>query len=113
MDFRTQEAMDNMDGIDEILKAEQEAEHVRRDAREQAAAAEGSAEGYRTRTLEAARRDGEEEAAALLKAAEERAERRRQELSAVAEVKRTELRAKAEANLEQAAAWLAKALSEV
>ena len=105
--------MEHMDGIDEILKAEKEAERILRDAREAAAAAEGSAEGYRTRTLEQARRDGEEEAAALVKAGEERAARRREELRAVAEVKNSELRGKAEENMEKAAAWLAQALSEV
>ena len=102
-----------MDGIDEILKAEKEAERILREAKEAAAAAEGSAEGYRTRALEKARREGEEEAAALVKAGEERAARRREELEAVADVKNTELRAKAEENMEKTAAWLVRALSEV
>ena len=102
-----------MDGIDEILKAEREAERILRDAREAAAAAEGSAEGYRTRILTTARREGEEEAESLLKAGEERAARRREELQAVADVKKSELRARAEGNLEKAASWLAQALSEV
>ena len=43
-----------MDGIDEILKAEKEAERILREAKEAAAAAEGSAEGYRIRALETA-----------------------------------------------------------
>ena len=102
-----------MDGIDEILKAEKEAERILKEAKEAAAAEEGSAEGYRTRALEAARRQGEEEAAALLKAGEERAQRRREELRAVADVKNGELRARAEENLEKTAAWIAQALSEV
>ena len=102
-----------MDGIDEILKAEKEAERILRDAKDASAAAEGSAEGYRIRALETARRLGEEEAAALVKAGEERAARRREELKAVADVKNSELRARAEENLEKTAAWLARALSEV
>ena len=102
-----------MDGIDEILKAEKEAERILREAKEAAAAAEGSAEGYRIRALETARRLGEEEAAALVKAGEERAARRREELKAVADVKNSELRARAEENMEKAAAWVAQALSEV
>ena len=102
-----------MDGIDEILKAEKEAERILREAKEAAAAAEGSAEGYRSRALETARRLGEEEAAALLKASEERAGNRREELKAVADVKNGELRARAEENLEKTAAWIAQALSEV
>ncbi len=102
-----------MDGIDEILKAEKEAERILREAREAAAAAEGSAEGYRSRTLASARREGEEEAEGLVRAGEERAARRREELRAVAEVKNSELRARAEGNLEKTAAWLAQALSEV
>ena len=55
----------------------------------------------------------EEEAAALVKAGEERAARRREELKAVADVKNSELRARAEENMEKAAAWVAQALSEV
>ena len=111
--FRIREAIENMDGIDEILKAEKEAERILREAKEAAAAAEGSAEGYRSRTLEAARRQGEEEAAELLKAGEERARRRQEELKAIADVKNGELRARAEENLEKTAAWIARALSEV
>ena len=50
-----------MDGIDAILQAEKEAERIRRDARVEADALLGSAEGYRQRTLDAARLEGEEE----------------------------------------------------
>jgi len=102
-----------MDGIDEILKAEKEAEGILRKAREEAAAAEGSAEGYRGRVLARARREGEEEAARLVQAGEERAAKRREELRAVADVKNSELRAQAEANMDKAAAWLAQQLAEV
>ena len=102
-----------MDGINVILDVEKEAEGILRRAREEAAAAEGSAEGYRNRVLAEARREGEEEAARLVRAGEERAERRREELRAVADVKNSELRARAEENMDKAAAWLARQLAEV
>ena len=47
-----------MDGIDAILQAEKEAERIRRDAHVEADALLGSAEGYRQRTLDAARLEG-------------------------------------------------------
>ena len=63
-----------MDGIDEILQAEKEADRIRREARAEAEAILGSAEGYRQRTLETARREGEEEKLRLADNARKRAE---------------------------------------
>ena len=84
-----------MDGIEAILQAEQEAERIRRDARIEADALLGSAEGYRQRALEAARREGEDEKQRLLDNARKRAEDRKAELRVVAEVKNAELRSEA------------------
>ena len=100
-----------MDGIDEILQAEKEAERIRREARIEADALLGSAEGYRQRALEAARREGEDEKQRLMDSARKRAEDRMAELKVVAEVKNAELRAEAENKLEQAAKQIAERIA--
>jgi hypothetical protein len=100
-----------MDGIDAILQAEKEAERIRRDARIEADALLGSADGYRQRALEAARREGEAEQQRLLENARKRAADRRAELHAVAEVKNDELRAEAERRLDAAAKMIAERIA--
>ena len=100
-----------MDGIDAILQAEKEAERIRREARIEADALLGSAEGYRQRALEAARREGEDEKQRLLDSARKRAEDRMAELKVVAEVKNAELRAEAENKLEEAAKQIAERIA--
>lgn len=100
-----------MDGIDAILQAEKEAERIRREARVEADALLGSAEGYRQRALEAARREGEDEKQRLLDAAQKRAEDRIAELRVVAEVKNAELRAEAEKKLEETAKMIAERIA--
>lgn len=102
-----------MDGIDEILRAEKDAERIRRETAEAVGAILGSAEGYRTTALEEARREGEEEAQRLLALAEERAKARREELSVIANVKNEELQAKAAERMAKAAGWLAERIAEV
>ena len=96
-----------MDGIDAILQAEKEAERIRREARVEADALLGSAEGYRQRVLEAARREGEDEKQRLLDNARKRAEDRKAELRVVAEVRNAERRSEAENKLDEAAKMLA------
>ena len=100
-----------MDGIDAILQAEKEAERIRRDARIEADALLGSADGYRQRALEAARREGEAEQQRLLENARKRAADRSAELHAVAEVKNDELRAEAERRLDAAAKMIAERIA--
>jgi vacuolar-type H+-ATPase subunit H len=100
-----------MDGIEAILQAEQEAERIRRDARIEADALLGSAEGYRQRALEAARREGEDEKQRLLDNARKRAEDRKAELRVVAEVKNAELRSEAEKRLEETAKQIAERIA--
>ncbi len=100
-----------MDGIDAILQAEKEAERIRRDARIEADALMGSAEGYRQRALEAARREGEEEQQRLLDNARRRAEDRKAELRTVAALKDGELRSKAESKLDMAAKMIAERIA--
>ncbi len=100
-----------MDGIDAILQAEKEAERIRREARIEADALLGSAEGYRQRVLETARREGEEEKERLLDAARKRAEDRKAELRVVAEVKNAELRAEADKKLDAAAKLIAERIA--
>ena len=100
-----------MDGIDAILQAEKEAERIRRDARIEAEALLGSAEGYRQRALEAARREGEEEQQRLLESAQKRAEERKAELRVIADMKNAELRAEAEKRLEAAAKQIAERIA--
>ena len=100
-----------MDGIDAILQAEKEAERLRREARIEADALLGSAEGYRQRVLEAARREGDEEKQRLLDSAQKRAEDRKAELRVVAEVKNAELRAEAEKKLDAAAKLIAERIA--
>ena len=100
-----------MDGIDAILQAEKEAERIRRDARIEADALMGSAEGYRQRALEDARREGEEEQQRLLDNARRRAEDRKAELRTVAELKDDELRSKAESKLDVAAKMIAERIA--
>ena len=100
-----------MDGIDAILQAEKEAERIRRDARVEADALLGSAEGYRQRTLDAARLEGEDEKQQLLDNARKRAEERKAELRIVADVKNSELRAEAEKRLDAAAKMIAERIA--
>ncbi len=102
-----------MDGIDAILQAEQEAERIRREAKEAADALLADAEGYRRRILEEARRDCENEQQRALEQAEKRASERRAELSAVAQVKEEELRSEAGGRLEKTAAWIAERIAEL
>ncbi len=100
-----------MDGIDSILQAEKEAERLRREARTEADALLGSAEGYRQRALEAARREGEAEQQRLLDNARKRAEDRKAELQTVAGLKNDELRAEAERRLDAAAKMIAERIA--
>ncbi|MBR3555656.1 MAG: hypothetical protein IKN89_07070 [Oscillospiraceae bacterium] len=100
-----------MDGIDAILQAEKEAERIRREARIEADALLGSAEGYRQRVLDEARQLGEDEKQRLLDAAKKRAEARKAELRVVADVKNSELRAQAEKKLEEAAKIIAERIA--
>ena len=100
-----------MDGIDAILQAEKEAERIRREARIEADALLGSAEGYRQRTLESARREGEDEKLRLADNARKRAEERIAELKVVADVKNAELRAEAEKKLEETAKMIAERIA--
>ena len=100
-----------MDGIDAILQAEKEAERIRREARIEADALLGSAEGYRQRAIEAARREGDEERQRLLESAQKRAEDRIAELRVVAEVKNAELRSAAETKLGEAAKQIAERIA--
>ncbi|MBR2716314.1 MAG: hypothetical protein IKP17_05310 [Oscillospiraceae bacterium] len=100
-----------MDGIDVILQAEKEAERIRRDAQIEAEAAVGSAEGYRQRAMEAARREGEEEIRQLADQAEKRANVRRAELKAVADAKNAAMRSEAEARLDSAAEKIAERIA--
>ena len=102
-----------MDGIDEILRAEQDAAKLRRDAAEAAEALLGSAEGYRQEVLLAAQREGDAERARLLESAEQRAEARRAELRMLADVKNDSLRKKAAERMDNAAAFLAQRIAEV
>ena len=102
-----------MDGIDAILQAEQEAERIRREAKEQADALLADAEGYRQRILEEARKECETEQQRLLEQAEKRASERRGELSVVAQVKEEELRSEAGGKLEKTAAWIAERIAEL
>ncbi len=100
-----------MDGIDAILQAEKEAERIRLEARIEADALLGSAEGYRQRALEAARREGEDEKLRLAENARKRAEDRIAELRVVADVKNAELRAEAETKLEETAKMIAERIA--
>lgn len=100
-----------MDGIDAILQAEKEAERIRREAKTEAEALLGSAEGYRQRALDTARREGEDEQQRLLENARRRAEERKAELRVVADVKNAELRSKAENRLEAAAKQIAERIA--
>ncbi len=100
-----------MDGIDAILQAEKEAERIRREAKTEAEGLLGSAEGYRQRALETARREGEDEQQRLLENARRRAEERKAELRVVADVKNAELRSKAENRLEAAAKQIAERIA--
>ena len=102
-----------MDGIDAILQAEQEAERIRREAKEAADTLLADAEGYRQRILEEARRECETEQQRLLEQAEKRASERRGELSVVAQVKEAELRSEAGGRLETMAAWIAERIAEL
>ncbi len=100
-----------MDGIDAILQAEKEAERIRREARIEADALLGSAEGYRERAIEAARREGEDEKQRLMEEARKRAADRMAELRVVAEVKNAELRAEAEKKLDETAKMIAERIA--
>ena len=100
-----------MEGIDVILQAEKEAERIRRDAKVEAEALLGSAEGYRQHTLEAARREGEAEAERLLEQAEKRAEARKAELKALAAGKNEALRSEALKRLDSAAEAIAERIA--
>ena len=100
-----------MDGIDAILQAEKEAERIRREAQIEADALLGSAEGYRQRALETARREGEDEKLHLADNARKRAEERIAELRVVADVKDAELRAEAEKKLEETAKMIAERIA--
>ena len=102
-----------MEGIDVILQAEKEAERIRREAKIQADAVLGSAEGYRQHTLEAARREGEAEADRLLGEAEKRAEGRKAELKALAAGKNEALRSEALKRLETAAKAIAERIAGI
>jgi vacuolar-type H+-ATPase subunit H len=102
-----------MDGIDAILQAEQEAERIRREAKEAADALLADAEGYRQRILEETRRECEKEQQRMLEQAEKRASERRAELGVVAQVKEAELRSEAGGKLEAAAAWIAERIAEL
>jgi len=100
-----------MDGIDAILQAEKEAERIRREAQIEADALLGSAEGYRQRALESARREGEDEKQRLSDNARKRAEERIAELRVVAGVKDAELRAEAGKKLEETAKMIAERIA--
>ena len=100
-----------MDGIDEILRAEQEAVRIRKSADEAAEALLGSADGFRQNALETARREGDSEKARLLADAEKRAQEKREELRILADVKNDELRQKAAARLDDAAVWIAERIA--
>lgn len=100
-----------MDGIDEILLAEQEAARIRRSADEAAEALLGSADGWRLDALETARREGEAEKARLLAEAEKLAQKKREELRILADVKNDELRKKAAERMDAAADWIAERIA--
>lgn len=100
-----------MDGIDEILRAEQEAVSIRRSADEAAEALLGSADGYRQDVLETARREGDSETARLLADAENRAQVKREELRALADEKNDALRQQAAERLDSTAAWIAERIA--
>lgn len=102
-----------MDGIDEILRAEQDAAKLRRDAEEAAEALLGSAEGYRLEVMQNAQREGDAERARLLENAERRAEARRAELKMLADVKNDSLRSAAAERMDAAAAFIAARIAEV
>ena len=100
-----------MDGIDEILRAEQEAVRIRRNADEAAEALLGSADGFRQDALETARREGDSEKARLLADAEKRAQTKRKELRILADVRNDELRQKAVERLDATAVWIAERIA--
>ena len=100
-----------MDGIDEILRAEQEAVRIRRSADEAAEALLGSADGYRQDIMETARREGDSEKVRLLAEAEKRAQAKREELRGLADVKNDELRQKAAERMDAAAVWIAERIA--
>ena len=100
-----------MDGIDAILQAEKEAERIRREARIEAEALLGSAEGYRQRALEEAKRESEDEKLRLMESARKRAEERIAEKRVVADVKDGELRAGAERKMEETAKMIAERIA--
>lgn len=100
-----------MDGIDEILRAEQEAVRIRRSADEAAEALLGSADGFRQDALETARREGDSEKTRLLADAEKRAQTKRKELRILADVRNDELRQKAAERLDAVAVWIAERIA--
>ena len=100
-----------MNGIDEILCAEQEAVRIRRNADEAAEALLGSADGYRQAAMETARREGDSEKARLLADAEDRAQKKREELRRLADVKNDELRQKAAERIDATAVWIAERIA--
>ena len=100
-----------MNGIDEILRAEQEAVRIRRSADEAAEALLGSADGYRQAAMETARREGDSEKARLLADAENRAQKKREELRRLADVKNDELRQKAAERIDAAAVWITERIA--
>ena len=101
-----------MDGINEILRAEAEAEQLRKAAAAEAAALLETAELYRSEALEKARKAGDQEAKRLMEAAGQRARQRLQELAVVAELNDSQLEAEGAEKLDAAAAWLAERIAE-
>jgi len=102
-----------MDGINDILQAEQDAKYIRQKGKETAEALFLSAEDYRQNITEDARRRGEEEKARLISMAHKRAQARLNELGTVSSVRDEELKARAEQAMEQTAAWIAEKITEV
>lgn len=107
-----QEAI-KIDGINNILLAEQEADRIRAEAKSAVEAAFAEAEAYRSAALENARKTAASEAQRLTQQAEQRAEERRTELNAVTAVRLSELEQLADKRTANAVAWLAEQITEV
>ena len=100
-----------MEGMEQILASEKEAEDLRKAAKAEAEALLAAADSYRERAMEAARREGEEEQRRVLENAGVRARERLKELKVVAEVRNASLRSDAEGKLDSAAAWIAERIA--
>lgn len=101
-----------MDGINEILRAETEAEQIRKAGAEEAAALLEAAELYRAEALDNARKTGDLEVKRLIDAAGQRARQRLQELAVVAELNDSRLETEGAEKLDATAQWLAERIAE-